>query len=110
MVSGLAADAVRSFLLVHGLGEHVRFVAARTGADRGVLPPSPDLITTAVRERALAVCVVVASTSTDLAAARAAGIAAVRHRGPPAADGEPPGWFEALSAVGRRYGREHGSP
>jgi phosphoglycolate phosphatase-like HAD superfamily hydrolase len=107
VVSSLATAAVRSFLVIHGLMEHVRHLAGRTGPDPAVLPPAPNLITTAIRERATPVesCLFVGSTDADLAAARAAGVDTIRHRRPttsPAIEPPPPPpnpWFEALTTT-----------
>jgi beta-phosphoglucomutase-like phosphatase (HAD superfamily) len=101
-VSSLAADVARTFLVMHGLQEHVRHVIGPTGADRSGLPPAPDLVATAIRERAVPVesCLFVGGTDVDLAAARAAGVETIRHRrgGQPA---EPAAaadaWFDALA-------------
>ncbi|GAB1511663.1 HAD family hydrolase [Actinophytocola sp. KF-1] len=97
VVSGLSAEAVRSFLVVHGLDGHVRHVVARNG-------PGDDAVGAFLRARADAgACVFVGSTRADLAAARAAGITAVRHRradDPPGAEPNP--WFGALSQPVRR--------
>jgi phosphoglycolate phosphatase-like HAD superfamily hydrolase len=108
VISGLATAAVRSFLVVHGLAEHVHHLAGRRGPDRTGLPPDPAMITAAVHERAVERCVFVGSTEADLAAARAAGVTAVRHRhrtAAPVAEPAPPPpnpWFGALSAPARR--------
>lgn len=101
VVSGLHVDVVRSFLVMHGLDQHVRHLAARTGPGAEVLPPAPDLVTAAVRDEE---CVFVGSTGPDLAAARAAGVTALRYR-PPAGevlDAQRNPWFAALSSPARR--------
>lgn len=85
VISSLDSGAVRTFLVLHGLDTYVRHMVARTGPDRDVLPPAPDLVQTALRERAAASTVFVGSTDKDLAAARAAGVDTYRHRR--AADG-----------------------
>jgi beta-phosphoglucomutase-like phosphatase (HAD superfamily) len=99
VVSGLAGAPVRTFLVMHGLDESVRHIAARQGPDRTVLPPAPDLITTAIHERAKESHLFVGSTDIDLTAARAAGVDTIRHRRtvpePPA---PPPPCFEALTS------------
>lgn len=98
VVSGMSAEAVRSFLVVHGLDAHVRHVLARNGPG--------DEVVAALGERAGAgACVFVGSTCADLAAARAAGITAVRHRRVDDHDStvaEPNPWFGALSQPVRR--------
>lgn len=103
VVSSLATAVVRSFLVMHGLAEHVRNLAGRDGPDHTVLPPSPAMITAAIHERAMESCLFVGSTDADLAAARAAGVSSIRHRptttAAPAEPAPPPPnpWFDALS-------------
>ncbi|MFC4855452.1 HAD family hydrolase [Actinophytocola glycyrrhizae] len=102
VISGLNADAVRSFLVMHGLDMHVRHISARSGPDAAGLPPAPDLVATAAGGD---VCVFVGATRADLAAARAAGVGTLRYRRP--GDGEPlephrNPWFAALSQPVRR--------
>lgn len=98
VVSGMHTAAVRSFLVMHGLEEHAHHLAAREGTDPAVLP----LITGMVRDHAITSCAFVGSTRTDLAAARAAGIPAIRHRRP-ADDAVPEDrWFGVLSSPSRR--------
>ena len=77
VVSGLNADAVRSFLVMHGLDVHVGHLSARTGPDPAGLPPAPDLVTAALRGDA---CVFIGATRADLTAAHAAGVTVLRHR------------------------------
>ncbi len=101
VVSSVSTAAVRSFLVLHGLTRHVRHIAARGGPDRAVLPPAPNLISSAIRERAFPVesCVFVASSEIDLAAGDAAGVRAVRYRvSEPVRDS----WFSALSVRAAR--------
>nr|WP_052479219.1 HAD hydrolase-like protein [Kibdelosporangium sp. MJ126-NF4]CEL23022.1 Haloacid dehalogenase-like hydrolase [Kibdelosporangium sp. MJ126-NF4]CTQ90161.1 Haloacid dehalogenase-like hydrolase [Kibdelosporangium sp. MJ126-NF4] len=77
VVSGLSSGAVRSFLLLHDLAPHVRYLAARNGsADRAAVPPAPDLITAVIHQSAVPIewAVFVGSAKADLAAARAAGV------------------------------------
>jgi phosphoglycolate phosphatase-like HAD superfamily hydrolase len=115
VVSSLAIEVARSFLVLHGLQEHARHIVGRGGPDRVVLP---DLIAAAIQERATPVesCLFVGSTDSDLAAGRAAGVDTVRHVRPPVA--EPPAaanpWFDALSAPVSRQptvpGSRRGSP
>lgn len=80
VVSGLSAGAVRSFLVLNDLMDHVRYLAARyRPEDRAVVPPAPVLVTTAIHASAIpaGASVFVGGTGTDLAAARAAGVATV---------------------------------
>jgi beta-phosphoglucomutase-like phosphatase (HAD superfamily) len=108
VVSSLATAAVRTFLVLHGLVEHVRHLAGRTGPDRAMLPPAPNLITEAIRERAVPVesCVFVGSADTDITAARAAGVETIRHRRTisPATEPTAPSnpWFDALSTSAKK--------
>ncbi|WUL72009.1 HAD family hydrolase [Amycolatopsis sp. NBC_00345] len=106
VISNLAATAVRTFLIRHGLDEHVRHFAARTRPDRAALPPAPDLITAAIRERAAPArsCLFVGSADLDLTAARAAGVDTIRYRrrataptAEPPATPPPNPWFDALA-------------
>lgn len=102
VLSSFAVEPVRSFLLLHGLDEHVKHLVARTGPDRTVLPPAPDLVTAAIHARAFPVesCLFIGSTDTDLAAAEAAGVDAVRFRRRATETPEP--WFESLSPLVKR--------
>lgn len=92
VVSGMDAAAVRSFLVIHGLDEHIRHFVGRTGPDRTHLPPAPDLVATVLRERAVESAVFVGSTAQDLAAGRKAGLDTYRYR---PADGGT--WFDAIA-------------
>lgn len=98
VVSRLGTAATRTFLVLHGLQEHVRHFVGRNGPDHTMLPPAPDLITAAIEVRATPVrsCLFIGSTDVDLAAARAAGVDTIRHR---AQDTGQPAWFDALSTV-----------
>lgn len=110
VITSLATTAVRTFLAIHGLDDHVRHLAGRTGPDRTRLPPAPNLIVEAIRERAVAIesCLFVGSTEIDLAAARAAGVDFMRHRSVPPTHEPPPAplppnpWWEALSTPAKR--------
>jgi beta-phosphoglucomutase-like phosphatase (HAD superfamily) len=93
VVSSLTHAAIRTFLVLHGMIEDVAHIAGRARPDRSVLPPAPDLLTGAIRGRAVEDCAFVASTAADLAAGRAAGIRTYRHH--PVEPSTP--WFEALS-------------
>jgi phosphoglycolate phosphatase-like HAD superfamily hydrolase len=97
VISGLDAVAVRSFLVVHGLDKHVRHFVGRTGPDRGILPPAPDLLATVLRERAVESAVFVGSAHDDLAAGRAAGLDTYRYQ--PAVGKS---WLESLRGLDRR--------
>ncbi|QWF83164.1 HAD family hydrolase [Amycolatopsis sp. CA-230715] len=105
VVSSLAVETVRAFLVLNGLAEHVRHLAGRTGSDPAKLPPVSDLITAAIHADAVPVesCMFVGSTRADLDAARAAGVGTVRYRPspPPAtelpASPPPAAWLEALT-------------
>jgi phosphoglycolate phosphatase-like HAD superfamily hydrolase len=94
VISGLSADATRTFLVLHGLREHVRHLTG--GA------VTTERIASAIHERAIpsASCVFVGSTDTDLAAARATGVDTIRYRrpnGPAATEPTSQPWFDALS-------------
>jgi phosphoglycolate phosphatase-like HAD superfamily hydrolase len=97
VVSGLHAEAVRSFLVMHGLDAHVRRLSARTGPDPAVLPPAPDLITAALGPDS---CVFIGTHRRDLVAAAAAGVSVLRHQtagGSTVADPNRNPWFAALT-------------
>lgn len=81
VVGALDVTAIRAFLVLHGLDVHVSRLAGRAERDHDLLPPAPDLITSAIRAGALPAssCVVVASSPADLKAARAAGVDAVSY-------------------------------
>jgi phosphoglycolate phosphatase-like HAD superfamily hydrolase len=97
VVSGLHAEAVRSFLVARGLAVHVSLLSARTGPDPSVLPPAPDLITAALGGDT---CVYIGTHQRDLAAAAAAGVSVLRHETAAVtatADPNRNPWFAALS-------------
>jgi phosphoglycolate phosphatase-like HAD superfamily hydrolase len=107
VVSSLAVEAVRAFLVLRGLAGHVRCVAGRIGPDLARLPPAPGLITAAVAEQAVPAesCLFVGTEDRDRAAARAAGVEVLRYR--PLVDAlavEPPPvppnpWFEGVAGT-----------
>jgi len=101
VVGSLGTKAIRTFLVLHGLQEHVRHFVGRTSPDHTVLPPAPDLITAAIKVRATPVrsCLFVGSTDADLTAARAAGVDTIRHRAESSATEQPDPWFDALSTL-----------
>ncbi|MBB4909501.1 HAD family hydrolase [Actinophytocola algeriensis] len=97
VVSGLHSEAVRSFLVMHGLDVHVRRISARTGPDPAVLPPAPDLVTAALGGDS---CVFIGTHRRDLAAAAAAGVSVLRHQTTGVttmADPNRNPWFASLS-------------
>jgi len=101
VIGSLSTAAIRTFLVLHGLGASVRHLAGRTGPDRALLPPAPDLVGAAIHEQAVPAqsCVFVGSTNDDVTAARAAGVDVIRYRRPvvsPDADVPARSWFEAL--------------
>ena len=105
VVGALDVAAMRIFLNLNGLDEHVGRLVGRAEGDRALLPPAPDLITAAVHAGALPVgsCVFVGGSDHDLAAARAAGVDTIRHR---RADPDPVtptnAWLDLLAAPTRR--------
>lgn len=112
VVSGMATDVTRTFLVLHGLQEHVRHLVGRTGPDRSGLSPAPDLIVSAIRERAIPVesCLFVGSTDIDITAAIAAGVDTIRYRRPDKPQAVEPAtaprsWFDALSTLATRCPR-----
>jgi phosphoglycolate phosphatase-like HAD superfamily hydrolase len=106
VVGSLDVRVMRALLLMHGLDAHVVRVAGRNSSDRSVLPPSPDLITSAIQVAAIPIesCVFVGTTKDDRAAARAAGVDTIHHeRGAPTPAPPPvvvsPSWFAGLRSV-----------
>ncbi|MBW4717191.1 HAD hydrolase-like protein [Saccharothrix obliqua] len=96
VVAALDVAAVRAFLVLHGLEEHVRRLVGRAESDR----VAPDLVPSAVHAGALPArsCVFIGSAPADLAAARAAGVTTIRHR---RAETGTDDWFAALSTPTR---------
>lgn len=80
-------------------------MTALVSSGEGMPRRAPDLISSAIRERAIPVesCLFVGSTDTDLTAAVAAGVDTIHPRRP----AEPPvasnPWFDALSTHVTRY-------
>lgn len=103
VVSSLAATAVRSFLVMHGLIEHARHFVARTTPDLTVLPPAPNFVTAAVHARTFPAesCLFVGATDADVAAARAAGVPTIRYRDR-TTEGHSVEWFGRLSTTIKR--------
>ncbi|MEO6086768.1 MAG: HAD hydrolase-like protein [Umezawaea sp.] len=106
VVGSLDAVVIRALLALHGLDAHVGRLVGRAGPDRAVLPPAPDLITSAIHACAVPIesCVFVGTTDDDLTAARAAGVDTIHHRRGAVTPTPPPGlppstWFDGLSAV-----------
>jgi phosphoglycolate phosphatase len=81
VVSNNAERAVRSYLAVHGLDDRIELVAARTSRDPALLKPSPYLIEQAITglNAPPAECVLVGDTTTDMQAARLAGIDSIGY-------------------------------
>ncbi|MCE7004330.1 HAD family hydrolase [Kibdelosporangium philippinense] len=103
VVTSLDVSAVRAFLVLHGLEQYVHQVAGRSGPDRAILPPAPDLITLAAGTRPVESCVFIGSTDVDLAAAQAAGVDTVRQHAvvlPPVPETPPNPWLAALDGDG----------
>jgi phosphoglycolate phosphatase-like HAD superfamily hydrolase len=106
VVGSLDVMVIRALLVLHGLDAHVGRLVGRAGPDRAVLPPAPDLITSAIHACAIPIesCAFVGTTDDDLAAARAAGVDTIYHRRSAVAPAPPPEtrpttWFDGLSAV-----------
>lgn len=109
VVGALDVVAIRTFLVLYGLDAHVRRLVGRVGSDPAVLPPAPDLITSAIHAAAIPIgsCVFVGTTDPDLTAARAAGVDTVRHRRTTATTAPEPAtrpitWFDELSTPTKR--------
>jgi beta-phosphoglucomutase-like phosphatase (HAD superfamily) len=86
VVSNNSIQAVRKYLIRHGLDRRIPVVVARTGPDVGQLKPSPHFIEAAAAGLAAAPadCAVVGDSPADMRAARAAGSAAIGYAPAPA--------------------------
>jgi phosphoglycolate phosphatase len=95
VVSNNSADAVRTYLGLHGLDRFVPTVAARTSSDPSLLKPSPFLVDRAVEQLHTdpAACVLIGDTVTDIEAAKAAGVRSIGHA-------NKPGKSETLKSAG----------
>ena len=85
VVSNNSVAAIRAFLTLHDLIGFVRGIAARAFADPGLLKPNPYLVNMAVRGRGTSPdrCVLVGDSSTDIEAARAAGVPVIAFANKP---------------------------
>jgi phosphoglycolate phosphatase len=81
VVSNNADRAVRSYLTRHGLDDRIDLVAARTSCDPALLKPSPHQIEQAITSLSAqtAECVLVGDSTTDIQAARLAGIHSIGY-------------------------------
>jgi phosphoglycolate phosphatase len=79
---------VRSYLAQHGLDDRIELVAARTSHDPTLLKPSPHLIEQAVTGLGTphAECVLIGDSTTDMQAARLAGVASIGYANGPGRD------------------------
>lgn len=95
VVSNNSQRAVQSFIDAHDLGPCIRGVVARTDPDPRLLKPSPHLVVTAMRQLDArpGECVLVGDSTTDVAAAHAAGTAAIGYA-------NKPGKHERLATAG----------
>jgi HAD superfamily hydrolase (TIGR01509 family) len=95
VVSNNADRAVRAYLAQHGLDDRIKLVAARTSPDPALLKPSPHLIEQAIAGLGAprAECVLVGDTTTDMQAARLAGIDSIGYA-------NRPGKHASLAAAG----------
>lgn len=77
IVSNTSVDAIRAFLVLHDIVQHVRAISARSKPDPELLMPSPYFVEQAVMSLGTSpeFCVLVGDSASD--AARAAGIDAV---------------------------------
>jgi HAD superfamily hydrolase (TIGR01662 family) len=81
VVSNNSVEAIRTFLVVHGLAAHVRGISARTRPDPELLKPNPFLVNEAIRSLGTSprFCVMVGDSQADIDAAHAAGVAAIAY-------------------------------
>jgi beta-phosphoglucomutase-like phosphatase (HAD superfamily) len=95
VVSNNADRAVRAYLTQHGLDDRIALVAARTSPDPALLKPSPHLIEQAIGGLGAprAECVLLGDTTTDMQAARLAGIESIGYA-------NRPGKHASLAAAG----------
>jgi phosphoglycolate phosphatase len=95
VVSNNADRAVRAYLAQHGLDDRIELVAARTSPDPALLKPSPHLIEQAVTGLGAppAECVLIGDSTTDMQAARLAGVASIGYA-------NRPGKHASLTAAG----------
>ncbi|MFC3449995.1 HAD family hydrolase [Amycolatopsis speibonae] len=79
IVSNNSVDAIRSFLGMHELAEHVRRISARTTSAPAHLKPHSALLDAAVKALGTSPgkCVMVGDSAADVLAARAAGVASI---------------------------------
>jgi HAD superfamily hydrolase (TIGR01662 family) len=85
IVSNNSEAAVRAYLTARGLARHVDVIAARTSPDPALMKPSPYLVRQAVEalDADPAACVLVGDSTTDIDAARAAGVASIGYANKP---------------------------
>lgn len=81
IISANSSAAIRAYLDLHDLAEQFALVAARTGPDPTILPPSPRLIEQAITALHVrpAECVVIGSAPNDIQAAQAAGVPSIAY-------------------------------
>jgi HAD superfamily hydrolase (TIGR01662 family) len=79
IVSNNSAEAVRAFLTLHDLVEHVGRISSRTTSDPDHLKPNPPLLEAAMRAFGASPgqCVMIGDSPADIQAAQAAGIASI---------------------------------
>jgi phosphoglycolate phosphatase len=81
IISANSSAAIHAYLTAHDLTSQFAAVAARTGPDPLILPPSPHLIdqATIVLSAWPAECVVIASAPSGIQAAQAAGVPSIAY-------------------------------
>jgi phosphoglycolate phosphatase len=81
IISANSQAAIHAYLTAHDLTSQFAAVAARTGPDPLIFPPSPHLIDQATVALSAwpAECVVIASAPSDIQAARAAGVPSIAY-------------------------------
>ncbi|MFD6068323.1 HAD family hydrolase [Amycolatopsis lurida] len=79
IVSNNSVDAIRAFLGLHELAEHIRGISARATSDPALLKPQPALLDAAVTALGTSPgqCVMVGDSAADILAARAVGVASI---------------------------------
>jgi HAD superfamily hydrolase (TIGR01549 family) len=85
VVSNNSEHAVRSYLALHGLDDRIDLLSARTSSDPALLKPSPHLIQQAITGLSAppGECLLVGDTTSDMQAARLAGIDSIGYANRP---------------------------
>lgn len=85
VVSNNSEQAVRAYIVQHGLADRVDLISARTSADPALLKPSPHLLERAITglNASSDKCVIIGDSVTDIQAARTVGIRSIGYANRP---------------------------